>query len=84
MTIPFHNLATKNKIVLFHFSPHSTYLIDPSDIGIFQSFEQYHTDAIDKAFRFDDEKCIQLEFLSAFHSFCNQNLQASTIAMLLN
>lgn len=26
MTIPFHNLATKNKIVLFHLPPHSTHL----------------------------------------------------------
>ena len=49
MTIPFHNLATENKIVLFRLPPHSTRLTQPLDVGVFQPFKHYHTDAIDKA-----------------------------------
>ncbi len=51
MTIPFHNLATENKIVLFRLPPYSTHLTQPLDVGVSQPFKHYHTDAIDKAVR---------------------------------
>ncbi len=66
MTIPFHNLATENKIVLFRLPPHSTHLIQPLVVAVFQPFKHYHTDAIDKAVRLGDDKFDKLEFLSAF------------------
>ena len=73
MTMPFHNLATENNIVLFRLPPHSTYLTQPLDVGVFQPFKQYHTDAIDKAVRLGDEKFGKLEFLAAFQSFRQVN-----------
>ena len=79
MTIPFHNLATENKIVLFRLPPHSTHLTQPLDVGVFQPFKHYHTDAIDKAVRLGDEKFGKLEFLAAFQSFRNQTFKPTTI-----
>ena len=73
MTIPFHNVVTENKIVLFHLPPHSTHLTKPLDVGVFQPFKHYHTDAIDKAVQLGDE------FLSAFQSFRNQPFKLTTI-----
>ena len=72
MTIPFHNLAIANKIVLFWFPPHSTNLTQPLDVRVFQPFKPYHTYAIDKAVQLDDEKLGKHEFLAAFQSFRNQ------------
>ena len=72
-------LATENKIVLFRLPPHSTHLTQPLDVGVFQPFKHYHTDAIDKAVRMGDEKSGKLEFLAAFQSFRNQNFKSTTI-----
>ena len=79
MTIPFHNLATENKIVLFRLPLYSTHLTQPLDVGIFQPFKHYHTDAIDKAVRLEDEKFGKLEFLAAFQSFRHQTFKPTTI-----
>ena len=79
MTLPFHNLATENKIVLFRLPPHSTHLTQPLDVWVFQSFKHYHTDAIDKVVWLGDEKFGKLEFLTAFQSFRNQTFKPTTI-----
>ena len=79
MTIPFHNPATKNKIVLSCLLLHSTHLTQPLDVEVFQPFKHYHIDAIDKAVRLRDEKFGKLEFLAAFQSFRNQTFKPTTI-----
>ncbi len=79
MTLPFHNLATENKILLFRLPLHSTHLTQPLDVVVFQRFKYYHTDAIDKAVRLGDEKFGKLEFLAKFQSFCNQTFKPTTI-----
>ena len=79
MTVPFHNLATKNKIILFRLPPHSTLLNQPLGVGVFQPFKHYYTNAIDKAVRLDDKKFGKLEFLTAFQSFRNQTFKPSSI-----
>ena len=73
MTIPFHNLATKSKIVLFCLPPHSTHLIQHLDVGIFQSFKHYHTDAIDKAVRgWVMKNLVNLSFWPRFSHFATK------------
>lgn len=75
----FYNLAIKNKIVLFYIFLHFTYLTQPLNIGIFQPFQHYHTNAIGKAVQLGNEKFGKLEFLIAFQSFCNQTFKPTTI-----
>ena len=79
MIIPFHNLATKNKIVLFYLPLHSTYLIQLLDVGVFQPFKYYHINAIDKAVWLGDKKFGKLEFLAAFQLFRNQTFKSTII-----
>ena len=71
MTLPFHNLAIENKIILFRLPLYTTHIIQPLDVGVFQPFKYYHTDAIDKTVWLGYEKFCKLEFLAAFQSFCN-------------
>ena len=79
MTLPFHNLAIGNKIVLFRLPLHSTHFTQPLDVGVFQPFKYYYMDVIAKAVRLGDEKFGKLEFLAAFQSFCIQNFKSTTI-----
>ena len=79
MTLPFYNLATENKFVLFCLISHTTHLTQPLDVGVFQPFKYYHTDAVDKAVRLGDEKFGKLELLAAFQSFRNQTFKLTTI-----
>ena len=66
MTLTFHNLATNNKIILFRLPLHSTHLIQPLNVGVFQPFKHYYTDVINKIVWLGDEKFGKLEFLAAF------------------
>lgn len=77
-TLPFFELASVNKILLFHLPPHSTHLTQPLNVGVFQPFKHYHTEAIDKAVRLGDSQFGKLEFLAAFQLFCNQTFKLST------
>ena len=79
MTIPFFEVATVNKIVLFRLLAHSTHLTQPLDVGVFQPFKHYHTEAIDRAVRLGDSQFGKLEFLAAFQGFRNETFKPSTI-----
>ena len=79
MTLLFYNLATKNKIVLFRLPSHSTHLIQLLNVGVFQPFKYYHTDAINKAVWLSDEKFGKLKFLTIFQSFRNQTFKPTNI-----
>ncbi len=79
MTIPFLELCKEAKIVLYKLSPHSTHLTQPLDVGVFQPFKHYHTEAIDHAVRLGDYNFGKLEFLAAFQSFRNKTFKTSTI-----
>ena len=79
MTIPFFELATANNIVLFRLPAHSTHLTQPLDVGVFQPFKHYHTEAIDRAVRLGDCQFGKLEFLAAFQGFRNETFKPSTI-----
>lgn len=79
ITIPFHNLATTNKVALFWLLSYSTYLTQPLDVEIIQSFKYYHTNTIDKVVQLGNERFGKLKFLTAFQSFCNQTFKFSII-----
>ena len=79
MTISFNNMATEAKIVLFRLPPHSTHMTQPLDVGVFQPFKHYHTEAIDEAVRLGDTKFGTVEFLAAFQSFRDKTFRPITI-----
>ncbi len=62
MILPFSNLATENKIILFSFSPHCIYLIYLLDFGVFRFFKDYYNYIIDKDVWLNDVNFGKLEF----------------------
>lgn len=79
ITISFHNLNIKNKIVVFYLFLYFIYLTSSLNIGVSQSFKHYHINTIDKAIQLNDEKFDKLEFLAAFQLFYNQTFKSTTI-----
>lgn len=82
MTIQFYNLTFKNKIILFYLLPYFIYLTKPLDIGVFQFFKYYYTNAINKIIWLDDKKFGKLEFFAAFQLFCNEKFKSTTICYI--
>lgn len=84
MNILFHNLATKNKIILFRLPTHSTHLTRPLDVGVFQPFKHYHTDAINKALvRMGNESLANLSFWLRLSHFATKPLSQQLSGILL-
>ena len=45
----FHDYTLKNKIELFRLPAHSTYFSQSLDVGCFQPFKHYHSEAVDES-----------------------------------
>lgn len=69
MTFEFYSYAQENHIELFRLPPHSTHLTQPLDVGCFQPFKHYHTEAIDQSVRNGESDFNKLNFLSIFSQF---------------
>ena len=65
--------------MLFRLPPHSTHMTQPLDVGVFQPFKHYHTEAIDQAVRLGDTRFGTLEFLAAFQQFRAKTFKSSTV-----
>lgn len=48
LTYEFWSYAKAHNIILFRLPPHSTHLTQPLDVGCFQPFKHYHSQAIDR------------------------------------
>ena len=79
MTYEFWLYAKNNDIVLFRLPAHSTHLTQPLDVGLFQPFKHYHTEAIDGAVRAGNVEFDKLDFLAAFQKIRAQTFMESTI-----
>ena len=68
-----------NKIIPFCLLPHSTHLCQPLDVGVFQPFKHWHTEAIDKAMRQANGDYTRIDFLANFQVVHDQAFKQSTI-----
>jgi hypothetical protein len=50
-TEEFKALAARNNIILYMFPPHLTHLLQPLDVGCFQTYKHYHKLAVHQAVR---------------------------------
>ncbi len=55
----------KHKIELFALPPHSIHLTQPLDVGCFQPYKHYHSEAIDAAMRTGIAEFSKLDFLAS-------------------
>jgi hypothetical protein len=78
-TLEFVNYCDENGIIPFAFPPHTTHILQPLDVVVFQQYKHYHTKAIDIAVR---DGCIQItkvEFLAAISDIRRKTFKESTI-----
>ena len=68
------------KIIPFQLLPHTTHLCQPFDVGCFQPLKLYHTEAIDKAVRLDEEAIYsKTDFSATFQKIRQQAFTPATI-----
>ena len=78
-TYKFLNYCTDADILLFCLPPHTTHILQPLDVVVFQPYKYWHTQAIDEATctRCDDFN--KMEFLEALGSIRAKTFKTSTI-----
>lgn len=79
LTYEFWSLAKEHNIILFRLPPYSTHLTQPLDVGCFQPFKHYHTQAIDRVVRLGDVEFGKLQFLAEFQAMRNKTFTEATI-----
>lgn len=78
-TKQFIDYCDRHKIIVFCLPPHSSHLLQPLDVVVFQPYKHYHAEAVEVATRMgcgDFDKC---EFLDKIHSIRQQTFKPSTI-----
>ena len=78
-TKEFIDYCDEKKIIPFCLPPHSTHLLQPLDVVVFQPLKHYHTEAVEQATRSGCSDFNKLEFLSAISSIRKQAFKKSTI-----
>ena len=79
LTYEFYEYAQKHKIELFALPPHSTHLTQPLDVGCFQSYKHYHSEAIDETMRTGIPEFGKLDFLASLTTMRARTFKKSTI-----
>jgi len=71
-TREFITFCDERNIILFCLPPHTTHLIQPLDVVVFQPLKHFHAEAIDRATRTGCSEFNKIEFLSALTSIQDQ------------
>jgi hypothetical protein len=71
-TKPFLSYCAQNKIKPFFLLPHTTHLVQPLDVVLFQPYKHYHAEAIDEATRLGCDSFNKAEFLASLASIRDQ------------
>ena len=66
LTYEFIEYCNHKNIIWFGLPPHSTYVTQPLDVGIFQPMKHYHSDVIDDAVRLGSDNFNKQDFFAAF------------------
>ena len=66
-------------IIPLTFPSHTTHLLQPLDVCVFQPAKHYHSEAVNQAISTGDESFTKVEFLAAFNQFRRQAFKSSTI-----
>jgi hypothetical protein len=78
-TTEFINYCTEAKIIPFGLPAHTTHLLQPLNVVVFQPLKHWHSEAVKDAMAQDDETFSKVEFLNAFNSFRKKTFKKSTI-----
>ena len=78
-TREFIEYCDSTKIIPFCLPPHSSHLLQPLDVVVFQPYKHYHSEAIEATTRTGCADFDKVEFLTAIHSIRQQTFKPSTI-----
>ena len=79
MTREFLEFCDLHKIVPFRLPPHTTHLLQPLDVVVFQPYKHWHADAISNATRTRCRDFNKVAFLAALQSIREKTFKKSTI-----
>lgn len=78
-TYEFLEYCEKHNIIPLTFPSHTTHLLQPLNVYVFQPLKHYHSKAVNQAISTGDESFTKVEFLAAFNQFRRQAFKTSTI-----
>lgn len=78
-TREFLGYCEEYKIIPFTFPSHTTHLLQPLDVCVFQPLKHYHSEAVNEAISTGDETFSKTEFLAAFNTFRAKAFKSTTI-----
>jgi hypothetical protein len=79
LTFEFMDICKEANIIPFLLPPHSTHLLQPLDIGIFQGYKHYHQESLEKHVRFSRIDFDKVEFLALLDGIRKATFKSSTI-----
>lgn len=68
-----------HKIIPFGMPSHTTHLLQPLDVGVFQPLKHWHSEAVNDAVQNGDETFSKVEFLNALNTFRRKAFKPTTI-----
>ncbi|KJZ71566.1 hypothetical protein HIM_09035 [Hirsutella minnesotensis 3608] len=78
-TKEFIQYCDDHDIIPFGYPPHSTHLVQPLDVVVFQPYKHYHAKALDLVVRDGVTNITKLEFLALIQGVRNQKFTKTTI-----
>jgi hypothetical protein len=69
----------QHKIIPFQLSPHSTHLLQPLDIGIFQPLKHWHQIDIQQTIQYRDCEYSKIDFLNAYRKIRYSTFKLRTV-----
>ncbi len=78
-TSEFLSYCEDHKIIPFGLPSHTTHLLQPLDVCVFQPLKHWHSKAVNRAVQMSDEIFSKVEFLTAFNEFRTKAFKESTI-----
>jgi hypothetical protein len=79
LSMEFLDVLESNKVIPYRLIPHSTHLLQPLDVGCFQPYKHWHSEAVDAATRTGCTSFNKVEFLAAIDSIRRQTFKRTTI-----
>jgi DDE superfamily endonuclease. len=80
-TRQFGEFCEKNNINLFFLLPHSSYFLQPLDVGVFSAYKHWHNEAVESATMTGCQKFTKDEFLHAITSIREKTFRLRTIKL---
>jgi hypothetical protein len=79
MTYEFVRFCEDNKIIVFFLIPHTSHILQPLDVGVFQAYKHWHSEAIANATQTGGGKFTKVEFLHALDTIRQKTFKKQTI-----